>query len=131
MLSGCGTIKPMNSVQQFIAEYILVPQAHALAPEVSELLKRINDQVLNPLIVLMFTAALVLFVFGLYKFFGPAGKQGSESINDGKRHLLWGIVGMAIMVSVFGIMNFITSTLGVSEVNPDATTDFSGLTNTQ
>jgi len=30
----------------------------------------------------------------------------------GKQHMIWGIIGMAIMVSVFGIINLIMSTIG-------------------
>ena len=38
-----------------------------------------------------------------------------------------GIIGMAIMVSVFGIMSFLTSSIGTGEVNPDSSGDVSGL----
>ena len=34
---------------------------------------------------------------------------------DGKRHVLWGLVGMFIMFSVWGIIGFISETIGVNQ----------------
>lgn len=91
---------------------ILTPVAYA--DGVSTLMGRINEQVINPLIMVLFSVAFVRFVIGLFTFFhAKSGNGGDESIEQGKRHLMWGIVGMAIMVSVFGIMSFMTNTLGV------------------
>jgi len=117
----------MQTLFYFIQTYILIPQANAVSPEVIALVGRINEQVLNPLIILMFTVALILFVVGLYNFFGK--RESADVLEKGKRHMLWGIIGMVIMVSVFGIMNFITGTLGVNTVDPSSSGDFSGLRN--
>lgn len=107
----------MENIQQFIAEYILIPQAFAASQQLIDLMSRVNKFLINPLIILIFTLALVLFIFGLFNFFG--NRDDVESLEKGKRHMLWGIVGMAIMVSVFGIMNLITQTLGVNNVDPN------------
>ena len=77
----------------------------------------------------MFTAGFIVFTFGMLNFFG--NREDSEALEKGKRHMLWGVVGMAIMVSVFGIMKFITGSLGVSNVTSNieagGTGDVSGL----
>lgn len=40
-------------------------------------------------------------------------KQGNtEKAQEGRQHMLWGIIGMFIMVSVFGIMRILINTLG-------------------
>jgi membrane protease YdiL (CAAX protease family) len=119
----------MENLLQFISTYILVPQADAASEELRALVGRINEQLINPLIVLLFSVGLILFVVGLYNFFG--NKDDAESLEKGKRHMLWGIIGMAIMVSVFGVMKFITGSLGISDVtsnvNQGGTGDVSGL----
>ncbi|MFT7328158.1 MAG: hypothetical protein ACI870_000338 [Crocinitomicaceae bacterium] len=119
----------MNNFMYFVNTYILIPHTHAASPEVIALMGKINEQIINPLVVLLFTAALILFTFGMYNFF--TNRDNSEDLEKGKAHMIWGIVGMAIMVSVFGIMNFITSSLGVNNVNPETSGDVSGLINTQ
>ncbi len=81
---------------------------------IGDLIADINRVIINPLIIFIFSLALLLFFAGVIRFL--ANRQAaSESSNDGKRHMLWGIVGMAIMASVFGIMNFIANTLGVED----------------
>jgi hypothetical protein len=117
----------MNTDNNFFVEYLLIPTAHAQSAPASviEFVGRINEFFLNPLIVLMFTIALVTFIWGMFSFFGR--KDNTEELEKGKRHILWGIIGMAIMVSVFGLMTFITSTTSGGIVNPSSDGDVSGL----
>lgn len=76
----------------------------------------INTYIINPLIGLLFAAALVLFMWGGFQFVIGTGTE--ESRESGKRHLLWGIIGMFIMVSVYGILNILTGTFGITPVTP-------------
>lgn len=121
----------MEKTIEFITTYILVPRADAASERLLALVGRVNEQVINPLIVLLFTAGLILFIVGLYKFFSTS--DNADDLETGKRHMLWGIVGMAIMISVFGIMKFITGSLGINNVTSNAersgTGDVSGLIN--
>jgi FtsH-binding integral membrane protein len=114
----------MNTVYNFFSEYVLIPTANAQTSLFVSFLGRVNKHIINPLIVLLFTAALVYFVLGLFKLMK---KDDSKALEEGKQHMLWGIVGMAIMVSVFGIMSFITTTIGVGKVDPENSADVSGL----
>lgn len=121
----------MNNIINFISEYILIPVAYAQSAPTSvlEFIGRINRFFLNPLIVLMFSIALMIFIWGLFVFFGY--KENSEEVEKGKRHILWGIIGMAIMVSVFSLMNFITATTIGKTIAPSSSGDVSSLFNTQ
>lgn len=111
-------------MKQFFLEYILIPRAEA-ATNISVLLGRVNKHVINPAIQLLFVLAFIQFIYGLYNFF--TNKDDTSKMEDGKRHMLWGVIGMAIMVSVFGIMSFITNTIGVGNVDPSAGGDVSSL----
>lgn len=113
---------------EFIIDIIMVPYAHAQG--VDSLIGRINEHVLNPLITLLFAVAFVRFIVGLFNFFQSKGNGSEEGLEKGKSHMLWGIIGMVIMVSVFGIMSFLTTTLQTGDVNPDETGDVSGLFDT-
>ncbi len=76
--------------------------------------RAINDYIINPIIGLLFAAAMVLFIWGgAQMIFYPGTEDKRE---DGKRHLFWGIIGMFIMVSVYGLLNLITSTFGLPHV---------------
>lgn len=74
-----------------------------------DLLHRLNQYVLNPLIALLFVVALITFIYGVLEFLQ---NRDSDKAEDGKRHILWGLVGMTIMVSVYGILQLIKSLVG-------------------
>jgi hypothetical protein len=38
-------------------------------------------------------------------------QDNEDAQEEGKQHMLWGIIGIAIMVSAWGILHFIDSTL--------------------
>ena len=73
-----------------------------------ELISRFNQVVLNPIIVLLFAVALVVFLYGVFQMIMNTGSE--EKRREGGRHILWGLVGMLIMISVFGIMHIILNT---------------------
>src|SRR3989344_2974168 len=73
-------------------------------------LNKFVDYLVNPAIVVLFSFGLLVFVFGLVEFMLDLSK-GSDTAK-GKSHMLWGIVGMLIMVSVFGIIRLISDTFG-------------------
>lgn len=76
---------------------------------VNDLLNRIGTVIVNPLIYLLFAAAFVVFVWGLVQF--VANLNNEEARATGGKHMLWGIIGMAIMVGVTGIVNIIQNTI--------------------
>ncbi len=77
----------------------------------NSLLGRINQYILNPIIVLMFVVALITFFWGLVELIRDAG--GDEGRKLGKQHMIWGIVGMFIMISAYGIIRLILNTFGL------------------
>ena len=82
----------------------------------ARLVNAVTDVVINPIIALIFTAALFLFLYGSFMLVVNAGNDAARA--DGKRHMLWGIIGMVIMVSVFALLNIGLNTLGVDKTKP-------------
>ncbi len=71
---------------------------------------KISTEILNPLIAMMFAVASAYFFFGVARYiWSPDDEKKRE---EGRRAMLWGIVGMFIMVSVFSIMRLIISSIG-------------------
>jgi hypothetical protein len=60
---------------------------------------------------LLIGIALIVFFWGLVKFIFA---QGSESVRaDAKKIMLWGLVALFVMISVWGIITFFQQALGV------------------
>ncbi len=78
--------------------------------DIPQFVNRVEQVILNPLIGFMFALALVYFLYGLTEFI--IYRDSDEKRTQGKSHMLWGIVGMFIMVAAFGIINFIKTTIG-------------------
>ncbi len=57
------------------------------------------------------TVATIVFVYGVFQFVRAA--ENPEARKKGQQHMLWGLIGLAIMVSVFTIIKLIVNTLGV------------------
>lgn len=83
-----------------------------LVPAVVKLMKSLNQHIFNPIIIALFAIALLVFAFGIIEFF--FAKQTGEGLEQGRQHVLWGLVGMAVMGGVFGIMHLIVNILGVT-----------------
>jgi hypothetical protein len=82
----------------------------------NNLINKFVDLIIDPAILVIFAAGFFLFVWGLVQFLWKLD-EGAES--SGKQHMLWGIVGMLIMVSVYGIITLIDTTFDLDISNPD------------
>lgn len=57
--------------------------------------------------------AFLVFVWGVFKyFFMEADNEGSRE--KGRQFVVWGIISFAIFFSLWGIVNVVLSTLGIS-----------------
>ncbi len=74
-----------------------------------ELIKLILD-IINPLLIILVGAALLVFFKGLIAFIAKAGDSGN--IKEGRNLMVWGIIALFVMVSVFGILRFFYSDFG-------------------
>jgi Na+/serine symporter len=75
-------------------------------------MSKINANIINPAIEFAFIIALVIFLWGVFQFIANAGDSAKRQ--EGKDHMLWGIVGFLIMFGVFGIITILSNTLGVT-----------------
>ncbi len=73
--------------------------------EADKILTKISTYILNPIIGLMFAFALLYFVWGAIAFVKNA--PNPDKRKEGLEHIVWGTVGMAIMVSVYGIIKML------------------------
>ncbi|OGI94937.1 hypothetical protein A2917_01900 [Candidatus Nomurabacteria bacterium RIFCSPLOWO2_01_FULL_42_17] len=81
---------------------------------------KVNAQIINPLILFLFALAVVYFLFGLFQFIANANNDEKRTI--GRSHMLWGIVGLTIMMGVWFILGLILNTFNIKDINPEAGT---------
>ncbi len=67
--------------------------------------------IVNKVIPILFAIALLGFFYGLVKYiFG-----GEESKIDAKKTMIYGVVALFVMASVWGLVRFIGTAVGVTE----------------
>lgn len=93
--------------------------AQVSAPDITPIRDRISvvQRTLQYLIGLLFVVATFVFLWGVVKFIMSAGDEKKRG--EAKKIMTWGIVGLAVMAGVVGIVNIITRYFGVGEFRPD------------
>jgi uncharacterized membrane protein YidH (DUF202 family) len=83
---------------------------------VDTFVSKVDTLIINPLITLLFALAMVYFLYGVFEFI--SNQENEEKKTSGKSHMLWGIIGITIMMGVWTILGIILSTLNVTNINP-------------
>ncbi|HEY4714974.1 MAG TPA: hypothetical protein VIH31_00500 [Candidatus Paceibacterota bacterium] len=71
---------------------------------------------LDSLVPLLITVAIVLFIIGVIRYVLNA--NDSTKREEGRNFMIWGIVGLFAIVSIWGLVKLLTNTFGISFVIP-------------
>lgn len=69
---------------------------------------KLQAAIIDPLITLLALGAFVVFVWGMVEFIRNA--EDSEKRKTGQRHIIWGLIGLAIIFGARAIVGFIGAT---------------------
>jgi len=90
-------------------------------PKIQDVLCYITGIINNSIIPLIFALATVMFIWGVVQFFILNADEEKKRA-QGKQFMVWGIVALAVMLSVWGLVGILGSTFGVnSSVLPQVT----------
>ncbi len=67
------------------------------------------------LIPLIFAIAFIVFLWGIFKYFIASGANPEERVK-GKSLLMYGLIGFAVMLSLWGLVNIAVNTFGLGGV---------------
>jgi hypothetical protein len=91
------------------APYAATPSAAEL---VGPFVDKLKGAILFPLIMLLMGVALLIFLWGVFTYITHA--EGDEARQTGKRHMIFGIIGLVIMVSAYAILQVALNTFGIT-----------------
>lgn len=77
---------------------------------ITSIVNAVISGVLNPLITLLFVLATVVFIWGVTQY--VIAQADEKKIADSKRVMFWGIIGMFLMVSSWGIVRILCDFFG-------------------
>lgn len=73
------------------------------------------NTVLNALIGLLITLAIIAFFYGLIKYLFTGATEGKS---EGLKVMLYGVITIFVMVSIWGIVRLLQSTFQVTSTTP-------------
>lgn len=104
-------------MKKFIYTALSLSPMLALAQEgnlggVERLVQQFGN-ILNTLVIpILFALAIIYFFWGLVKYIKSAGDPKAAS--EGKSIMIWGIIALVVMVSVYGLIAWIQEAFGIS-----------------
>ena len=109
----------MKAIYTLGAALVLVPQlvfAQATNNGLFGVLAKANDLV-NRLLPFVITLTLLVFLWGLFKYVASGGD--TEARKEARGYIIWGLIALAIMVSVWGLVNLLIRTVGLDNTAPN------------
>lgn len=67
--------------------------------------------ILNSVIPVMIVAGVVFFVWGVVSF---VISNDEEAKTKGRNRMIWGIIGLVVIVGMWGLVRIVTNTFGLS-----------------
>ncbi len=80
------------------------------------LLSQFKTEVLDRVLPILFGLAIIYFFWGLIKYIRNVGSD-PKAAAEGRSIMIWGVVALAVMIAVYGLINFLVNTFGLTDTN--------------
>jgi hypothetical protein len=91
-----------------------------------DFINSISDLIGNTISGLLLTLAVAAFFWVVVKFIFNRSKGNATGLEDAKNQLLWGVIGIFVMFSIWGIVTFLQTGLGFTQNTIQAPTITTG-----
>jgi len=85
---------------------------------ITNLIGEIKLVIAGGVIPVLIGIALLIFFWGIVKFVFSQGSEKAQT--DGKKIMIWGLIALFVMLSVWGIIKFFQDAFGLSNLGPPA-----------
>ena len=83
-------------------------------PVLNAFLAKVVVEIINPIILLLAASAFVVFLWGMFEFIRQAGDSGKRE--EGRKAILWGLIGLVIIFGAYGIINLALGTFSIPPI---------------
>ena len=107
----------MNQIKKYIPIILAFTPLFALAvSNIQDLATFVTNILGNYIIPALFAVALIIFLWGVIQYVIAAGDD--EKRKEGKQKIIWGIIGLFVMVAIWGLVNLIGNTFNLNTSAP-------------
>lgn len=83
----------------------------------AQIVRVISEQLITAIIALLASAALAAFFFGIVKYIIGVRNGDGPAVKSGNQFMLWSVLALFVMFSVWGIITFAQGILGIQGRN--------------
>jgi hypothetical protein len=95
---------------------LAIPAMAATATDFKSLVNNVFiSGILQPLVPLLIGLGVVVFLYGVLILMFS---EGGEKKEEGKQYMLWGIIGIFVMVSVWGLVSILSGSFNLDNTPP-------------
>ncbi len=105
----------MQKIKKIIPLALVTMPFLAMAETIKGIITKITG-VIDVIIPLLITFAVLMLMWGIVQFITAAGDE--EKRKKGKELIIYGIIGLFVMVSIWGLVGVLTGTFGLSQSAP-------------
>ena len=88
----------------------------AADPKFQDLLSYVSCIISGSVIPLIFALAMVMFIWGVVQYVINNDEEAKRE--KGKQFMIWGIIGLTVMIGVWGLVKIVGTTFGIEYVIP-------------
>jgi hypothetical protein len=82
------------------------------AAEIADIMNMV-DSILGIVLPTLMVIATIVFIWGIIMFITAAGSDDKRK--EGKNLMIWGVIGLFVMVAMWGLVQVIGNTFGVGQ----------------
>ena len=73
------------------------------------IIEKLKSEIIAPIMWFLLAVSFIYFLYGVYEFIS---EKDSKKLEKAKNHILWGLIGLFIMVAANGLLRFVSDTVG-------------------
>ena len=104
----------MKKISKLIPLGLFLAPVIAMAADIQSILGQIVN-IVNAIIPILMLVAFAVFLWGVVKFIFSGGDE--EKRKTAKHYLIYGLIGLFVMVAVWGLVTVLISTFNLSETS--------------
>ncbi len=93
---------------------------NSLSGGIANILNYFTCLIAKSVLPLLFAVAIASFIWGIIQYF--LNPDNEENRKKGKDYMLWGLISLFVMISVWGLVALIGNTFGIGTVIPQLQT---------
>ncbi len=93
-----------------------VCQSKIILNSVGNILDFVTCTIVRSIVPLLFSLATVGFIWGVIQM--VINPEDAEKRKQGKMYMIWGIVALFVMLSIWGLVSILSNTFGINTVIP-------------